>query len=579
MPARALDDPLARVSRLLERFTPEQLRELLPQLDPADVAIIERALGELTRTGWRSSPLAMAHELTRGRIKRFAYAELLSRKFVDAVEGRSIRQIWNVPARYGKSLIASQWGPTWALDRDPSTKIALTSYGDELANENAVTVRDLLIEHGDVLECRLRKDRRRGDRFVTEQKGGLIGAGIGSGLTGFGAHGIVIDDPFKNWMEAHSEARRTHVWNWYRSVPRLRLETDDSWIIVVMTRWHEDDLAGKLLLADLNGEGEGSADNPRYLWELVRLPAIAEAPNPRATEPWLRLPDPLGRERGEPLEPLRFSLESCLARARALGSYLTAGMEQQRPSPEEGTDIMRGWWKWYSAAPPRYDDQCSSWDMKLKDKEAGDFVVGQAWGRTGGDFWLFDQLRGQWNQTQTKTAIVLMAVRHPRIRKHYIENTGNGPEVMAELRRAQPKYEVSEEVRSQLGITDEELPKVNALFRRGMGGLIAVNVKGKKRVRARAQTPLVEAGNVHLPETEYAEGFVNEAAAFPNGSHDDQVDAWSQAMLKMSGGSVRTKKPEGVVRSPKPSARSRKAAAPAAAAGRVRRGNARRSQR
>lgn len=526
-----------RVARLLEQLTPEQLRDLLPTLDPADVAIIERVLADLARAGWRANPLSMATQLTAGRIKPYAYSRLLAEKFVDAVEGRSIRQIWNLPARYGKSLIGSQWGPAWALDKRPWYKIALTSYGDDLARENATAVRDLLVAHGDVFDCRLRKDRRRADRFVTEQGGGLIAAGVGSALTGFGAHGIVIDDPFKNWQEAHSEARRLHVWNWYRSVPRLRLEEDDSWIIVVMTRWHEDDLTGKLLAADLADEGED--------WELIRLPAIAEED------------DVLGRRRGDPLEPARFSLDAVLARARSLGSYLTAGLEQQRPSPEEGTDIMRGWWRWYDEAPPKYDDACTSWDMKLKDKETGDFVVGQAWGRTGSDFWLADQLRGQFNQAQTKTAIVLLSVRNPKIKRHVIENTGNGPEVMAELRRAQEGYEVSEEVRSLLGITDDELPKVNAIFRRGMTGLIAENVKGSKAVRARAQTPLVEAGNVHLPTRRaFAAGFVDECATFPNGAHDDQVDAWSQGMKSLSRGTGTAKSPKGSVQTPKPSARS-----------------------
>lgn len=549
MPARAPTDPLEDVARLLERFTPGQLEEILPRLDPADVAIIERVLGDKAKSGWRSNPVAMAHHLTNGTIKQYAYSQLLGEKFVDAVEGRSIRQIWNIPARFGKTLVASQWGPVWAFDRNPAIKIALTSYGNDLAHKNATDVRDLLVQHGDVLGCRLRKDRRRGDRFVTEEGGGLIGAGIGSALTGFGADGAICDDPFKNWQEAHSEARRLLVWNWFRSVLRTRLERDDSFIIVVQTRWHEDDLTGKLLQSDLEGEGED--------WELIRLPAIAEAPNPKAAQLWMRLPDPLGRARGEPLEPLRFSLESSLQRARALGSYLAAGLEQQRPAPEEGTDIMRAWWKWYDEPPPKFDASCTSWDMKLKDKEAGDFVVGQAWGRTGGDYWALDQLRGQWNQTTTKTAIVLMQVRHPKIRMHVVENTGNGPEVMAELRRAQPGYSVSEETRSELGITDDEVPKVNALFRRGMSGLLPEIVKGDKRVRARAQTPLVEAGNVHLPlRSHWAEGFVDEASTFPNGSHDDQVDAWSQALKRLAGGRGTSTKPTGTVKTPSPGARS-----------------------
>lgn len=530
-------DPLTAVARLLERYTPAQLRDVMRTFEPDDIAIVERVLAERTGEGWRSSPAAMGAHLNPAFV-RYRYIDLLSDRFVDAVTGKSPRQIWALPARYGKTLLGSILGPTWAFEHDPAIKIILSSYGDELATENATAVRDNLVLHGDILQTRLRKDQRRARRFVTEQGGGLAAAGIGSALTGFGADLAIIDDPFKNWQEAHSEARRLHVWNWYRAVLRLRLNQDDSAILIIATRWHEDDLTGRLLTSDLADEGEN--------WDYVRLPALAEDDD-----------DPLGRKRGEPIEPLRFSLQAVLARARALGTYLSSGLEQQRPAPEEGTDIMRGWWRWYDQAPPRFDDALVSVDTKMKDREGGDFVVVQTWGRTGSDFWCVDQLRGQWNFAVTKTALVLMAVRHPFARRFVVENTGNGPEVMDQLRRPQPGYSVGEDIRSQLGITDDELPKVDALFRRGMSGLLAENPKGDKRSRMRAYTPLIEAGNVHLPlRTSWAEGLVDEAATFPNGSHDDQVDALSQALKRLSGGRGSASRPKGTIQTPKPSARS-----------------------
>lgn len=530
-------DPMVRVSRLLDRATPEQIREYAATLDPDGVSILELVMAEKTRSGWRSTPAAMAAQF--GDLVPMAHTEYLSGKFVDAVRGISTRQIWNVPPQHGKSRVASRWGPVWAFDQDPTTLIALTSYGYSLARENAVFVRDALVEHSDVLSTRLKRDARRADRFVTEQGGGLIAAGVGGPLTGFGARGIIIDDPFKNWQEAHSEARRELVWNWYRSTVRSRLHDRPErpgWIILVMTRWHEDDLTGRFLEADLKGDGEE--------WELVKLPAIAEAD------------DPLGRSVGEALAPLLYDIRALTARATAFGSYLAAGLEQQRPAPEEGTEVMRGWWKWFDTPPPRFDDATTSWDMKLKDNETGDFVVGQAWHRTGSDFWLIDQLRGQWNQTTTKTAIVLLSVRNPRIRRHVIENTGNGPEVMAELRRAQPGYEVSEQTRSALGITDDELPKVNAIFRRGMTGLLPETVKGKKTVRFRAQTPLIEAGNVHVPLNSIGESVVDECAMFPNGVHDDQVDTLSQALKRLGYGTARASVAKGTLKTPAPGTRS-----------------------
>lgn len=537
-PVTIAGDSLADLEVLVRACTPEQLADISASLNADELAVVERVVGEVAGAGWRSSPSAMAHQLTRGRFNRWRYSELLARKFVDALEGRSKRQIWNLPARYGKSFIASKWGPIYALERDPTSNLILASYGDELANENAIFVRDMLVAHADVLTCRLRLDRRRMDRFVTDQGGGLIAAGIGSALTGFGGNGAVVDDPFKNWQEAHSEAMRERVWDWFRAVLRTRLETDDAWIIVVMTRWHEEDLTGKLVDAQQNDDGEE--------WEVVRLPAIADSAD-----------DPLGRTIGEVLEPERFSPDAVRARARALGSYLSSGLEQQLPSPEEGTDIMRGWWKWYDTLPPKFDDELASWDMKLKDKDSGDFVVGQWWGRTGPDFWLGDQLRGRFNFATTKAAIVLMKVRHPSIGRHLIENTGNGPEVMEALRKPDRTYRLTDETRGILGITDDEVADVEAWFHRGMSGLIAENPKGDKRARMRAQTPLIEAGHVHVP---YVGGIgelvVNEAAAFPNAAHDDMVDAMSQGLKRLATGGTRAQAPQGSLKTPPPGQRT-----------------------
>jgi phage terminase large subunit-like protein len=545
-----VDDPAVDLGRLLtaaaRKLGAETVDEMLARQRPPARAAAHRAVGTVSAAGWRSSPDAMAVHLTASSptpMKPWRYVKLLGDAFRRAVTGESPRQIWNLPARYGKSTMASQWGPAWALDRDPSHRIGLTSYGDLLALRNARAVQDIVEANASNLHVRLRKNRKAAGRFETPEGGGIIAAGVGSALTGIGLHGLVVDDPFKNWQEAHSENKRQTVWDWYRAVARLRLESDDAWIIVCMTRWHEEDLSGMLEAQDIVGEGEG--------WEVVRLPAIAETPDLNSTIPSMRLPDPLGRAPGEVLEPERFSVESVKARATALGSYLAAGLEQQRPAPAEGGEIMRAWWQWADAAPPRFDDSLTSWDMKLKDKTGGDYVVGQTWGRTGSDYWAVDQLRGQWNLVTTKTAIALMAVRHPKVKRHIIENTGNGPEVIDQLRSPQKGYVVAEEVASALGMTRDERTKVQALMRRGMSGIIPENPKGDKVARVRAQTPLIEAGNVHLLERDWATSLVNEAASFPRGAHDDQVDAMSQALKRLAKGPASTRAPSGTTSAPK----------------------------
>lgn len=556
MTASAVDVDLANLADLLSAMHPDQLVEWLDAQPPEVVDLAEEVLGTRLMVGWRATPVTMAHHLTRGRIKLWRYARLLGVKFRDAVEGRSKRQIWNLPSRYGKSTIASRWGPTWALDRDPTTNLILVSYGDALADENAVAVRDQLDAHASSLRARLRADRRARGRFVTTEGGGLWAAGIDSALTGVGGDGIVVDDPLKNWQEAHSTARREHIWSQYRAVIRLRADEGESWIIVVHHRWHEDDLSGQLLSAMEDGTGEA--------WELVRLPAIAEAPDPRSEDVLRRLPDPLGRAPGEVLEPERFDLDAVKGRHLSLGSYLTSALEQQRPAPEEGGELKRAWWRLADRLPEKADEWLTSWDPKLKDKETGDYVVGQVWARTGSHFWLCDQLRGQYDQAATTNAIALLSVRWPQATRHVVENTGNGPEVMEALTTAFPDYVVSDEMAGLLGMTEAERVQVEDLRRRGMPGLVPNTPKGSKQVRARAVAPYVEAGNVHVPaHASWLGAFLDETAAFgTGGGHDDQVDAFSQALSKLAKGHLTIAAPSGQLAPARPTGGSLRAMRP-----------------
>lgn len=550
MPARQLrapdEDPFGALAELATGMTPDELRSFADTLDADDLGLLEQALGSRLTEHWRATPDAMMEKLTAGERKRWPFVQLLGRKFAQAVTGEDPLQIWNLPPQYGKSTLASQWGPAWALDRDPTTRIILTSYGDDLVKRNALAVRDILDTHSATLRTRLRRDQRRQDRFSTDQGGGVLAASIRSGMTGFPADGIVIDDPLKDWQEAHSAARRSLVVNQYRSVIRAR---KPKWIILVMTRWHEEDLTGWLMEQMAVGTGEP--------FTLVRLPAIAEAPSLTSSDPVLRMADPLGRAPGELLEPDRFDAAEVAATHLALGSYLTAGLEQQRPAPEEGGELKRAWWRLDDAMPTNADQWLTSWDMKLKDKESGDYVVGGTWARTGKDAWLTDVYRGQWGFATTVNAIALAAVRQPNARQHLVENTGNGPEVIEELRKARPGYEVSEDIAGQLGMTVEERAAVNRVRRRGLNGVVPVNPKGDKKARARAQAPSIEAGDVHLHAgASWLGSFLDETAAFPTGAHDDQVDMMSQALSRLSRGAAVAKAPEGRVPSSRRGARA-----------------------
>lgn len=523
-------DGLEDLAQLLLAAPAEHLEAFTAQLALADAQEVEATLAERYAIGWRSDPATMAHHLTGGTYQLWPYVQLLSRKFVELVEGTSKRQIWNLPSRFGKSLLAGGWGPVWTLDRYPTAKIILSAYGDDLANEDAVFVRDQLQFHRGELRTTLRLDRRRLDRFVTEQGGGLMAAGINSAITGFGAGGhggVVVDDPFKNWQEAHSQHQRDHVWNQYRSVLRTRLDDGDAWILVVHTRWHEDDLTGRLVA--------GTEDETGEAWDVTVLPSLAEAG------------DPLGRKVGEPIEPERFTLAETLEKHRGMGTYLVSALEQQRPAPEEGNELRRSWWRIADQLPPRYDDMLTSWDMKLKEKEKGDYTVGQVWGRVGSHYFLVDGVRGQWNQVEARVAMCLLQVRYPSCHRHVYENAGYGPEVAEQLKKSQPGWTLSDELAGKLGVTDQERPLVERTMRRGLSGIVPQSPKGGKVTRMRAYLGIIEAGDVHLnAHWPGLAAFLDETAAFPDaGAYDDQVDACSQALKRLTRSQAKVDAPAG----------------------------------
>lgn len=190
---------------------------------------------------------------------------------------------------------------------------------------------------------------------------------------------------------------------------------------------------------------------------------------------------------------------------RSLGSYAAAGQLQQRPSPAEGGILKREWWRFYTVAPEHFDEVIQSWDCAFKDTDTSDYVVGQVWGRVKADKYLLDQVRGRMDCPATIRAVKRLSERWPKANAKLIEDKANGPAVIASLKH--------------------EIP-----------GLIAVNPEGGKQARVHAVSPQIESGNVYLPVSSAApwvDAFVEEAAVFPNGPHDDQVDAMSQALLRL----------------------------------------------
>jgi predicted phage terminase large subunit-like protein len=389
--------------------------------------------------------------------------------------GACTRLMLFVPPRHGKTEMTTVRYPVYRLERDPALRVIIGAYNQTLANTFSRKARRIAQER-----LTLAGDRSAVEQWETSQGGGLRAVGVGGGITGQGGNLVIIDDPVKSREEAESQAYRDRVWDWYRDDLYTRLEPDGA-IILIQTRWHEDDLAGRILSSPKASD-----------WTVVSLPALAEDA------------DPLEREPGAALCPERYDEAALFDIKGTLGSYGFTALYQQRPSPAEGGLLPRAWWQYYTRPPARYDELLQSWDMTFKDSKNTDYVVGQVWGRVGADCYLLDQVRARMDFPTTVQAVRTLSARWPEARAKLIEDKANGPAVIATLRR-----EIS--------------------------GLIPVEPQGGKAARVAAVSPVIEARNVWLPqEAPWVGDFVEECAAFPNGRYDDQVDAMSQALLRLT---------------------------------------------
>ncbi len=420
---------------------------------------------------------------------------LLGAHLAKVERGEITRLIVEMPPRHGKSETTTVKFPAYYLGKHPDRRVIIASHTGNLAARFSMRARNDFVTYGpEVFGIGVNPDvsaMYRWDVLDPHAKpgkppGGTLAAGIGGPITGQGAHLAIIDDPVKDAESAASKVQRDAIWDWYRFVLRTRLFPGAA-VILVLTRWHEDDLAGRLIK---QAEDDPEADQ----WTVLRLPAVAEDAD-----------DPLGREEGNALWPEQYDEKALSAVKATVGSYVWSALYQQRPSPEEGNILKRDWWKFYRQAPDRFDEVIQSWDCAFKDNDDSDFVVGQVWGRLKADKYLLDQVRGRMNFPATLTAIKSLSAKWPEARAKCVEDKANGPAVIATLKH--------------------ELP-----------GLIAVNPQGGKVVRAQAASPDIEAGNVYLPEPSMApwiHDFIEECSAFPNGPNDDQVDAMTQALTRL----------------------------------------------
>lgn len=250
----------------------------------------------------------------------------------DVEQGRSVRIILECPPRHGKSEIATKKFPAWALGHHPEWPVIVASYSGDLANEFGQGTRDIVnsSEYQAIFGTRLRFDTRSKSRWMTEEGGGYTSAGVGGAITGKGFKIGIIDDPFKNREEADSEVVRESRWNWYKSTFYTRQEGVSA-IIIIMTRWHEDDLVGRLKAQETKLAQNGVAN--RDIWRVITFPAIATR-------------DETFRKKGEALWPQKFPLQALQVTAQALGPYDWSALYQASPITSENQEFRESWFKY-----------------------------------------------------------------------------------------------------------------------------------------------------------------------------------------------------------------------------------------
>lgn len=432
-----------------------------------------------------------------------AHHRLIARKLEAVERGEITRLMIFMPPRHGKSMLASEFFPAWYLGRNPSHYVIAATYAQELADDFGRKVRNQIADPlysqvfpGVSLKTDSTSTRRFHvsqplDSFTTDQDGAYFAVGVGGPLTGRGAHLLLIDDPVKNREEAESELIRKKTKDWYTSTAYTRLMPGGR-IVIIQTRWHEDDLSGWQLREH---EDEG--------WDVLSLPALDA--------------------KGTALWPEQYSAETLSKIRRNLGPRDWSALYQQSPTPEEGNYFQRDWFREYDDYPPLESMRIYGASDYAVTDDGGDYTVHIIIGvDTAGTLWLLDLWRKQsasdvwvdaWCKLVKKWKPQQWAEEGGQI------NAGVGPFLM---RRA---------METGASTWRRQFPS-----------------RHDKAIRARSiQGRLAMFGLMVPRQADWLADFLSELLSFPNGRHDDQADAlglFGQLLDLISSGEMKNTKPK-----------------------------------
>jgi|TARA_A100001037_G_scaffold70362_1_gene62942 predicted phage terminase large subunit-like protein len=477
--------------------------EKLPQAKPVeeveqvDTSVEEKARAELAlRFLTRKRLLPFVERFNPEYNAGWVHKDICKRleKFSkDVAQKKSPRLMLFMPPRHGKSTLASIAFPAWHLGRNPEHEFISCSYSGSLAMGFSRKVRSLLRDPGykTAFSTRLDPESQSAEAWLTTSGGGFVAAGVGGGITGKGAHVLVIDDPVKNREDAESQNNRDSNWDWYTSTAYTRLAPGGG-VLVILTRWHDDDLAGRLLKAGADGGDE---------WEVVRYPAIAEE-------------DESFRDTGEALHPERYDVPSLERIQKAVGPRDWSALYQQNPVADDGDYFNRGMINYYEKG--EVDEErlryYQAWDLAIGQRDRNDYSVGLCVGVDEYDrLYIMDCVRGRYDGF----ALVELILDFYEQWKPSIIGIEKGHIEMA------------------LGPFLEKRVRERGLYEAYIKDL--KTGRRDKEARARAIQGRMQQGMVFFPkEAVFTGPLIAELLRFPNGIHDDQVDALAWVGLMMT---------------------------------------------
>lgn len=438
-------------------------------------------------SNYKLTPATLYHRLDPQWIPA-KWLMYVSTKVAQAIIRGNGRLIISAPPRHGKSRLITIGTSIWVQEVLKTANIILTSYGGDLSRDFGREVRNIIDSNQDLLDVRIAPDKAQAGAWANQWGGGMFSVGLGGPITGRGADVLLIDDYIKEIKEALSETTREYIWNWFSTTAFTRLEPGGTCIIIA-TRWHYDDLIGRIL-----------RHNPGGKWEYVHIPAIAMEDN-----------DVLGRMKGEPLFPERYPLEVLQERKDTLGSFFFNALFQQVP---ENPDAKLASEDWLTVVEPPENlaslPKARVWDLAASEN-AGDFTTGglYAYDKAIDTLYVMNMIRRQLSPGNVEALVQATALADGLGVKVYVEQ-----EPGASGKALVNHYNVT--------VLPEYMVE-------------AVPATDGKISRAQPMLGAAEAGHVKLIKGAWNAAFISEFGTFPVGDHDDQVDNAAIAYTKMSG--------------------------------------------